>query len=106
MDVSTTHRVDASEPDAHGQYDYRYEYDIYRFSGGDIALVARSYIHEADEAHFLRLEQNGKQRLLTDADLGLPLFAESVAYLKSHGKAKINWLSGRGNGYEEVRLET
>jgi hypothetical protein len=106
MDVSTTHRVDASEPDARGQYEYRYEYDIYRFSSGDTALVARSYAHEPDEAHFLRLEQNGKQRLLTDADLRLPLFAEAVAYLKNHGKARLDWLSGRGNGYEEVRLET
>ena len=106
MDVATTHHVDSSEPDQNGRYAFRYEYDLYRFSEGELSLVARSYKHEMDETHFLRLEQSGKQRLLKDADLGLPLFAASVRYLRSIGKQKLQWLSGRGNGYEAVTLET
>ena len=43
MDVQITHHVDASEPDAQGMYDYRYEYDLYTFREGGLALVARSY---------------------------------------------------------------
>ena len=101
MDVATSHYVEGGKAEG-----YRYEYDLYRFSSGDIALVARSYSSEPNQAHFLRLEQNGKQRMLTDADLRLPLFAESVAYLKGCGKRDVQWLSGRGNGYEEVTLET
>jgi hypothetical protein len=101
MDVAISHHVEGSKADG-----YRYEYDLYRFSSGHIALVARSYSSEPNQAHFLRLEQHGKHRMLTDDDLRLPLFAESVAYLKSCGRHEVQWLSGRGNGYEAVKLET
>ena len=105
MNVETTHHVDASEPDANGMYEYRYEYDVFSFSDGRVALVARSYNNEV-EAHFLRLEVDGAPRLLTRADLKLPLFASAAEYLRSLGKEQINWLSGRGNGYEPVLLTT
>lgn len=105
MIVETTHHVDASEPDANGMYEYRYEYDVFSFSDGRVALVARSYNNEA-EAHFLRIEVDGAPRLLTRADLKLPLFANAAEDLRSLGKEQINWLSGRGNGYEPVLLTT
>jgi hypothetical protein len=102
MDVTTTHHIDSSEPDAQGKYEWRYEYDLYRFSDGEIALVVRSYVYKADEAHFLRLEIAGEHRMLRNDDLSLPLFIESVRYLRNAGKRKLQWLSGRGNGYEVV----
>jgi hypothetical protein len=105
MNVETTHHVDASEPDANGMYEYHYEYDVFSFSAGRMALVARSYSNEA-EAHFLRIEVDGAPRLLTKADLNQPLFASATDYLRSLGKEQINWLSGRGNGYELVLLTT
>lgn len=105
MKVEISHHVDASEPDANGMYEYRYEYDLFLFSDGRIALVARSYNNET-EAHFLRIEVDGEPRLLTRADLKLPLFASAIAHLRNLGKNQINWLSGRGNGYEPVVVTT
>jgi hypothetical protein len=105
MNVETTHHVDASEPDANGMYEYRYEYDLFSFSDGRLTLVARSYTNEA-EAHFLRIEADGQSRLLTRANLKLPLFASAVEHLRGLGKKDINWLSGRGNGYEPVLFTT
>jgi hypothetical protein len=63
MEVTTTHHIDASEPDAKGMYDWYYEYDLYRFSEGAIALIARSYVDKTYEAHFLRLEREGKPQM-------------------------------------------
>ena len=106
MNVETTHHVDASEPDENGMYEYRYEYDVFSFSDGRVALVARSYNDEKEEAHFLSIEMDGDSRLIARADLKLPLFASAVEHLRSTGKRRINWLSGRGNGYEPVLLTT
>lgn len=105
MNVETTHHVDASEPDADGMHSYHYEYDLFSFSDGLVTLIARSYDNET-EAHFLSIEIDGEARLLADADLRMPLFAGAVAHLHSIGKQQINWLSGRGNGYEPVVLAT
>lgn len=107
MRVDITHHIDTCEPDALGEYEYYYEYDIYRFSAGlsdqsGVTLVARSYGDTRDEAHFLSIELRGSPRLLRAADLQMPLFVEAVAYLRNAGKHKISWLSGRGNGYELV----
>lgn len=102
MHVECVRQVDASEPDADGTYEYHYEYDVYRFTQDGICFVARSYTDTADEAHFLCLESDGQRRLLVDADLGHRLFLAAAAHLRDVGKAHLNWLSGRGNGYEAV----
>lgn len=107
MRVDVTHHIDTCEPDALGQYEYYYEYDIYRFSAdgegnSDVTLIARSYGDTRHEAHFLNVEVRGSARPLRDADLQTPLFVEAVAYLRNAGKHHISWLSGRGNGYELV----
>lgn len=102
MHVEHSHRIDASERDAAGRYDYYYEYDLYRFVEGTIGLVARSYIDEADEAHFLRIQIDGNERLMEDADLARPLFMATREHLRSIGKVQLRWLSGRGDGYEPV----
>ncbi|MDD0842877.1 hypothetical protein [Pseudomonas sp. Gutcm_11s] len=102
MRIECTRHVDASEPNEDGAYDYHYEYDIYRFSSEALRLVARSYVDEADEAHFLNVEDNGSTRLLRDADLNHQLFVEAAAHLRAAGKLRLRWLSGRGDGYEPV----
>ena len=102
MRMECTRHIDASEPDADGCYEYHYEYDIYRFSDGATCFVARSYTHTLDEAHFLRIELDGDPRLLTETDLAHPLFFAARAHLLAAGKMRLNWLSGRGNGYEPI----
>lgn len=102
MKTVITHHIDADEPDERGECHYCYEYDVYGFSEGDVTLIARAYVDSADEAHFLSVELRGKRRLLRDADLRTPLFADAAAYLRAAGKTKLSWLSGRGNGYEPV----
>ena len=106
MDIVATHHIDSSEPDAWGRYEWRYEYDLYKFTDGDTSLIARSYKGES-EAHFLRIEIVETHRMLNDTDLRMPLFLTSVEYLRNVGKTKLQWLSGHGNGgYEDVTLET
>jgi hypothetical protein len=102
MLVECTHHIDASEPDERGTYEYYYEYDLYRFVEGENCFVARSYTDDPEKAHFLQAEATGQPRQLVDADLKQPLFVASLAYLRASGKLKLNWLSGRGNGYEPV----
>lgn len=102
MHVECVREVDASEPDVDGAYEYHYEYDVYRFAQDGVCFVARSYTDTPDEAHFLGVESNGRARRLADADLDHPLFLAAAAHLRGAGKAHLNWLSGRGNGYEPV----
>lgn len=102
MQIECSHHVDASEPDADGSYDYYYEYDFYRFAEEGRRLFARSYTDSAEEAHFLSMEVGEVSRLLTDNDLVHPLFLAACAYLRREGKTQLTWLSGRGNGYEDV----
>lgn len=102
MHVECSHHIDASEPDALGMYEYHYEYDLYRFTEGENCFVARSYVDDPEEAHFLGAEVGGHARPLVDADLKQPLFLASLAHLRASGKLKLNWLSGQGNGYEPV----
>ena len=102
MQVRTTRHVDASEPDADGLYDYYYEYDVTVFSTESLSLVARSYTDAPHEAHFLRAETGSGHRQLTEEDMKSSLVVEATAYLRAQGKSEINWLSGRGNGYEKI----
>ncbi len=83
-------------------YEYYYEYDIYRFTDGPESFTARSYIDQANEAHFLRAEFNGKLRTLVDADLKHPLFLLAQSHLRNEGKLHLRWLSGKRDGYEAV----
>lgn len=102
MHVECVRETDASEPDADGMYEYHYEYDVYRFSEEGVCFVARSYTDMPDEAHFLGAEWSGRYRRLDEADLRHPLFLAAAAHLRGIGKVQLNWLSGRGNGYEPV----
>lgn len=106
MQVERVRHVDCGEPDASGIYEYYYEYDIYRFIDAATSLVARSYTDTPAEVHFLTIEVAGKSRTLQPADLARPLCALAQAYLRREGKLEIRWLSGRGNGYEPVPLDS
>lgn len=102
MQVHISHHVDASEPDSDGFYDYHYEYDLLVFQEGATSLVARSYSDNLAEAHFLRAERCSKAHRLTKSEISGTLATEAIAYLRSHGKREINWLSGVGNGLVPV----
>ncbi len=102
MHIERVRQIDCSEPDESGMYDYYYEYDIYRFTDGPNCFVARSYTDEPDEAHFLRVEADGSPRTLVDGDLTHPLFHLALSHLRSEGKVRFRWLSGRGDGYDSV----
>jgi hypothetical protein len=102
MTVETTHHIDASDPDENGYYDYFYEYDIYRFSDGQSAFVARSYVDTPAEVHFLKYGVGSEERLLTARDLREPLFAEACEYLRNLGKTQINWLDREAGDYRSV----
>lgn len=102
MQVAVTHHIDEDEPDAQGVQAYCYEYDLYCFGEGEVTLIARAYADTAHEAHFLSVEIGGKRRLLRDADLQTPLFAQAAAHLRAAGKTTLKWLSGRGDGYALV----
>lgn len=102
MQIERTHHIDASDPDESGSYEYYYEYDLYRFTQGDACLVARSYADEPNEAHFLRIEERDSVRPLISQDLNSPLLMAAQAYLRANGKTTLSWLSGKGNGYEQV----
>jgi hypothetical protein len=101
MRIERVRQIDSSEPDESGRYEYYYEYDIYRFDDGTICFVARSYIDEPDEAHFLRSEIGGESRPLDEADLTHPLFVLAQAHLRGEGKANLRWLNVEV-GYEPL----
>lgn len=100
MKVESTHHVDASERDARGFYQWRYEYDIHRFTEGEVTLVARSYVDEPQEAHFLRTEEGGTSRFVSESDVATPLFREAVDYLRRSGKLVLRRLGD--DGYEPI----
>jgi hypothetical protein len=102
MQVEITHHVDASARNADGSYEYYYEYDLFRFSDGADAIVARCDVDEPDEAHFLSKETHGERSMLCDQDIRSAFFAEAVSHLRKLGKSKFRWLSGRGDGYEPL----
>lgn len=106
MKVEQTHHVDASELDARGRYEYYYEYDLFVFSEAGVAVVARSYNDTPKEAHFLRIEIGATSELLKRADFRRPLVIAAVKHLHALRKGELNWLSGRGNGCEPVRIMT
>lgn len=103
MKVETSHHVDASEPDAQGQHEWHYEYDLFMFTDDNLRLAARSYTDTRQEAHFIGMEKKHKQlnKQLNIADeLGQPLLLFAIAYLRSVGKTELNYLSA--DGYESL----
>jgi hypothetical protein len=104
MEIETTHHVDASPKNVDRSHAFFYEYDLFRFSAGGIAIVARSYTDQPQEAHFLRIERGGKSDRLEVEDLRRTLFVQAVLYLKGVGKDQLSWLTERG--YEPLAPTT
>ncbi|MFT4065614.1 hypothetical protein [Paraburkholderia sp.] len=102
MEVTATHHIDSSEPDENGMYDYYYEYDIYEFTDGNISYIARSYIDEPLDAHFLKMKADGEHewRIMGDRDRDTPLFTDAVTYLRGKGKINIQCLFE--GGYKDI----
>ena len=106
LQLSTSHHIDASEPDADGGYDYYYEYDLYLFSLGQWTLVVRSYSDEATQASVLSIQGNATEshkgsgkastgpRCLEFKDLKRPLVQQAKAHLQTLGKT-LYWFDPR-----------
>jgi hypothetical protein len=99
-DVSVCRHIDAGEPDADGNPEYHYEYDIYQFRHGELALFARSYRDTPDKAHLLNFERDGQVLAITQASLRQPLLLAAASHLRGLGKTQIDFL-GR-HGYEAL----
>lgn len=102
MEIEITRHVDTVDKEAVGGHDVVYAYDRYRFSDNTVAIIARSYKAQPQEAHFLGIEAEGDFRMLQADDLRSSLFEQAVSYLRSIGKVEISWLSERAEGYEPV----
>ena len=102
MQVRCTHHIDASEPDAEGEYEYYYEFDIFAFEEGELTLKARSYSDESTRVSLMGLEQTGKQRTLEYKDLTRPLVQQAIDHLRSIGKTEVRWFNPKYARYEPV----
>ena len=102
MRVLHEHCLDAIDIDT--EFEESYEYDVYTFSNESNSIVVRSYIAEPKEAHFLRIEVNGKPRPLELQDFQNVLLKDAAEYLAKLGKSNLNWLdrSNTNNGYSKV----
>ncbi len=81
---------------------FAYVYDLFEFDAGDVRYVARSYVEEPNEAHFLRKEVSGEALLIDESDTRSDLFVEAVRYLRGKGKSVIQYLSEAEEGYVSV----
>src|SRR6185503_12441524 len=68
-----------------------YAHDLYEFEAAGVKYVARSYISEPEDAHFLRKEEGGHTFKLTAEDLQSATFQAAVAYLLKQGKAQVQY---------------
>ena len=102
MQVRCTHHIDASEPDADGDYEYYYEFNIFAFEEGELTLKARSYSDESSQVSLMGLEQAGKHRALEYKDLKRPLVQQAIDHLRSIGKTEVRWFNPKYARYEPV----
>jgi hypothetical protein len=94
MLVSSSHHIDASEPDADGSCEYCYEYDDFEFTANGQTLRARCYVEEPTVAYLKSLGPYSQPHMLTNADICAPLVIEAVAYLRANGKPDVKWHNG------------
>ncbi|MGF6542169.1 hypothetical protein [Paraburkholderia youngii] len=103
MEVIVSHHIDCGERDENGMYEYYYEYDIYEVGKGNVSYMARAYVDEPGDAHFLKMKGDGDHdwRTITERDKDDSLFKEAVKYLRSIGKSNIRCFMGRA-GYVDL----
>jgi hypothetical protein len=104
--VTKQHYIDRTGSDVPEAEAQVYEYDVYRIAHQNTAIEARAYTKDADEAHFVRIEVDGASRALERDDFERPLLRAAVVYLRSVGKARLEWLdaSNEAEGYSPVPL--
>lgn len=81
---------------------YHYEYDIIEVEAAGVVYVARSYVGEPSEVHFLAKESDGKRAHLSAADVASKSFQQAVLYFRNRGKTHVNYLSVQHDGYVPV----
>ena len=94
MKVTTSHHIDADEPDEQGFYSYYYEYDIYRFSNSTHCYVIRCYADEPDTASFVSRDEGKRQKTVVQDHLTDPLLVEAIKYLRALGKTTFKMYCG------------
>lgn len=94
MKIEVFHHIDCSAPDKNGMYDYYYEFDVYQFIDGVVAVTVRSYDEDPEEANFMSITIDGECRLLEQADFSNPVVLAAKAYLETSGKQDLKWFSG------------
>lgn len=105
MTVTTSHHIDASEPNERGMYDYHYAYTVYVFEQDGIKIAARSYDDDPKVASFAGMQLDGVDQILTRGIQDHPLFVEAVAYLRdTEKKTKLKALFKGEGGYAPIRL--
>ena len=103
LHVEKNYYEDIGPRDPNGRPMFAYRYYLFRFTCNDgETLVARSYLDNPSEAHFLRLETVAPHRPIDAADFRRPLFIDAVEYLRKQGKDNITWLSFDAQGYVPV----
>ncbi|NIF78143.1 hypothetical protein F3J20_12205 [Paraburkholderia sp. Cy-641] len=104
MQVISARHIDSSDSDENEMYDYYYEYDIYEFIDENVHYIARAYVDEPFNAHFLKMKSEGEDlwRIIEEQDMNNPLFRNAVAFLKEKGKTNIQYLSSGPRGYLDI----
>jgi len=81
---------------------FRYEYDAYEITSEGVSFIARSYVHEIDEAHFLRKVIAGAAFEIDARDVETTAFRRAAAYLRERGITRLRYLSLTNEGYVDV----
>jgi hypothetical protein len=96
MKISVSQHIDKSPLNENGAYDYYYDFSQYDFSDGEVVYYARSYNDQADEAHFINGERDGKVFFLGAADFKTDLFIEACFYLQAIARPQLQYLGNEG----------
>ncbi len=107
VSITVTHCIDSSGPDSNGAYEFYYDYETIVFELGDESISGKKYADTPEEASLIRIKEQGKERLLENADFKKELVKVSISYLKANGAKSVKYLdrANTHNGYSEVPSE-
>jgi hypothetical protein len=100
MEVRETHRVDSSGPDADGEYDYHYEYDLLEFVFGSRVARVRKYSDEPTLAHLLDVRNELTPHAPPEAFVTAPEAPAVIDELRRRGFTEFRTFTR--NGYKNV----
>ena len=107
MTISKTHHIDASDPNAEGQYNYHYAYTTYVFTHNGVEYTARSYDDEPDKVAIVGKSVRAKAQTISAGDLNTPLFTQALHHLKTiEGKQSFWYLDllNKQTGYTQIAV--